>query len=149
MRPNKVVTAVKCSVSHMEVLAGFSSHGNSINIIQFLYANLIYCQVTHSTTGTMQSGIICFIIRLSVTKPVPPPRFLMRRVARYPARWKTKPVKGRRKLLAKRPCSILRGDVEILGLVSKHVSRPPEVSLSCSFVEFVRTLSLWLRLEWN
>ena len=29
MRPNKVETAVQCSVCHMQVFAGFSCHGNS------------------------------------------------------------------------------------------------------------------------
>ena len=32
MRPNKVERAVQCSVYQMEMIAGFSSHGNSINI---------------------------------------------------------------------------------------------------------------------
>ena len=42
MRPNKVETAVWCSICRMEVLARFFSHGNSINIIQFLYLNIKY-----------------------------------------------------------------------------------------------------------
>ena len=45
MRPNKVETAVQYSVCCMEVLAGFSSHGNSINIIPFLYSNVIYVYI--------------------------------------------------------------------------------------------------------
>ena len=45
MRPNNIETADQCSVCHMEVLAGFSSHGNSINIIQFLYSNVIYIYI--------------------------------------------------------------------------------------------------------
>ena len=32
MRPNKVETAVQCSVCHMQVFAGFSCHGNSMII---------------------------------------------------------------------------------------------------------------------
>ena len=37
MRPNKVETAVQCSVCRMEVLAGFSSLGNSINTHTHIY----------------------------------------------------------------------------------------------------------------
>ena len=39
MRPNKVETAVQCSVCRMSVFAGFSCHGNSmiISIPPFIY----------------------------------------------------------------------------------------------------------------
>ena len=36
MRPNKVETTVQCSVCHMWVFAGFSGHGNLINIISII-----------------------------------------------------------------------------------------------------------------
>ena len=35
--PDKVETAVQCSVCHMEVLTRFSSHGNSIDIYIYIY----------------------------------------------------------------------------------------------------------------
>ena len=41
MRPDKVETAVQCSVCRMLVLAGFSAHGNLINI--YIYVCVCVC----------------------------------------------------------------------------------------------------------
>ena len=45
MRPNKVETAVQCSVCHMWVFAGFSGHGNLINIISIPLIIYIYIYI--------------------------------------------------------------------------------------------------------
>ena len=48
MRPNKVETAVHCPVCRMEVLAGFSSHSNSITIYIYIYIYIVIHRQTVS-----------------------------------------------------------------------------------------------------
>ena len=45
MRPNKVEIAVQCSVCHMWVFAGFSCHGNLIDIISIPLIIYIYIYI--------------------------------------------------------------------------------------------------------
>ena len=47
MRPNKIETAVQCSVCRMWVFAGFSGHGNLINM--YLALNNVQWLICHKT----------------------------------------------------------------------------------------------------
>ena len=52
MRPNKVETAVQCSVCRMSVFAGFSSHDNS-NIYIYIYATVVSILLHGCTIWTL------------------------------------------------------------------------------------------------
>ena len=52
MRPNEVETAVQCSICRIDMLTGFSSHGNSIKIIKLLYSNVLYIYIYISGAET-------------------------------------------------------------------------------------------------
>ena len=56
MRPNKVETAVQCSVCRMWVFAGFSGRGNLINIISIPLIIYIYIYI-YTILNTIRRGI--------------------------------------------------------------------------------------------
>ena len=78
MRPNKVETAVQCSVGRMWVFAGFSGYGNLIKYYIYVYMeiNLIVCRhkeyekIKYVEDGIIYNQILCNCSKFWILKVV-------------------------------------------------------------------------------